>query len=713
MGYDDFNLGALRKPAFTVQINAYKIVMKNQLRFGHAPFAFLVLCISSALYSQTHPVDSSLPYTPSLDATVMDRSIDPCVDFYKYACGKWSQKNPIPADRTAWSVYAKAYEDNLTLLHSILEQAATATRRDAVTQKVGDFYSACMDETTANKRGLAAIKTELDAINSIQSLTDLTAVVAHLQIATTGSSMLFGSGSEQDPDDTEKQIASLSQGGIGLPDRDYYTQEGTKSKEIREHYLQHMQKVFVMLGDSPDVVQKNAAIVMQIETRLAKASWTAVERRNPYNLKHKMNLQDMEKLAPNFDWQLFFEKVEAPQFETVDISAPQFFQELSRILKSEPLSNWKNYLRFHITNSYAPYLSENFSQENFAFYNQYLRGAKEIRTRWKRCVQYSDAYLGEALGQEYVRRVFSPELKQSTLDMVQRIEHQMELRIGQLNWMSPQTKEQALIKLHAIRNKIGYPDKWRDYSSVAISRDDFAGNVRNAIAFDSHRDFNKIGQPVDRTEWDMTPPTVDAEYNPQLNDINFPAGVLLPPMYDPKMDDAPNYGNTGATIGHELTHAFDDEGRQFDAKGNLRDWWKKEDAGKFEDRAQCVSDQYAKYVVVDDIHIKSKLTMGEDVADLGGTILAYLAWKDATKDKHLESVDGLTPDQRYFVGFGQWDCGEVRPQQARDWAITNPHSPPEYRINGVLVNMPEFSSAFSCKAGQPMVKPKERVCKIW
>ena len=687
--------------------------MKNRLRVGHTPFALLVLGFASALYSQTGPMGSPLPYTPSLDPTVMDRSIDPCVDFYKYACGKWSQKNPIPADRTAWSVYSKAYEDNLTLLRGILEQAASAGQRDAVTQKVGDFYTACMDEVTANKRGLSAIEPELDAINSIQSLTDLTVVVAHLQIVTNGNSMLFGSGSEQDPDDTEKQIASLSQGGIGLPDRDYYTQDDAKSKEIREHYLQHVQKVFEMLGDSSDTAKENAQVVMQIETRLAMASWTAVERRNPYNLKHKMNLQDLEKLAPNFDWPLFFSKVDAPKFEIVDISAPQFFQELSRMLKNQPLANWKNYLRFHMANSYGPYLSENFVQETFAFYSQYLRGAKLIRSRWKRCVQYTDADLGEALGQEYVRRVFSAELKQSTLEMVERVEHQMELRIDQLDWMSSPTKEQALIKLHSIRNKIGYPDKWRNYSSATITPDDFAGNVRNAIAFESHRDFNKIGQPVDHTEWDMTPPSVNAEYNPQLNDINFPAGVLLPPMYDSKMDDAPNYGNTGSTIGHELTHAFDDEGRQFDAKGNLRDWWTKQDASKFKQRAQCVSDQYAKYVVVDNIHINSKLTLGEDVADLGGTILAYLAWKDATKDQRLESTDGLTPAQRYFVGFGQWDCGEVRPQQARDWAITNPHSPSEYRINGVLVNVPEFAEAFSCKAGQPMVKPKQKVCRVW
>lgn len=674
----------------------------------------ILLFLSIIVDSQDKPSsDSGLPYTPSLDATIIDHSIDPCVDFYKYACGGWSKKNPIPPDRTAWSVYAKAYEDNLTLLRAVLEQAATGKSRDEVTQKVGDFYSACMDESTANKQALAMIKPELDSINALQSSGELAAIVAHLQIITPGSSMLFGSGSEQDPDDTEHQIASLSQGGIGLPDRDYYTQEDGKSKEIRQRYLEHLQKIFELLGDSPDGAKQNAAVVMKIETNLAKSSWTAVERRDPYNLKHKMGMKDLEKLAPNFDWQVFFNKVAAPKFEIIDVSAPQFFTELNRMLKSEAVENWKSYLRYHIANTYSPYLSDDFVSENFDFYNKYLRGAKEIRPRWKRCVQYADIYLGEALGQEYVRRVFSPELKQDTLDMVERIEHQMETRINQLDWMSAQTKEQALIKLHNVSNKIGYPDKWLDYSSVDIKPNDFAGNVRNAIAFESHRDFNKIGQPVDRGEWGMTPPTVDAEYRPQLNDINFPAGVLLPPLYDPKMDDAPNYGNTGTTIGHELTHAFDDEGRQFDAKGNLRDWWTKADADKFKQRAECVTDQYAKYVIVDGIHIKSKLTMGEDVADLGGTILAYLAWKDATKDKQLTSVDGLTPEQRFFVGFGQWDCGEVRPQQARDWAITNPHSPAEYRINGVLVNIPEFATAFSCKAGQPMVKQKEKVCRIW
>jgi len=684
--------------------------------------AALWVLVTSALWVQAQSPDStsqsgggnfSLPYTPSLDLDFMDRSTDPCVDFYQYACGGWLKQNPIPPDRTSWDVYSKLHEDNLALLRHILEQAATAKDRDAVTQKVGDFYAACMDEDTVNKRGLSAIQPQLDSITAIKSKKDLATVAANLQLMIVGSQLMFGAGSMQDPDDTEQQIAVVDQGGIGLPDRDYYTKTDAKSKEIRARYQQHVQKIFELTGDSPEAAAKNAAVVMRVETALAKASWTAVERRDPYKQKNKMSLAGLGALAPDFNWAEFFETAKAPKFETVNVAAPQYFKELNIQIKQQSLQNWKNYLRFQLVNSYAAFLSAPFVEENFDFYRKYLRGAEKIQPRWKRCVQYTDNNLGEALGQAYVRQVFSPELKQSTLDMVKYIEQAMEERINQLDWMSPQTKQQALVKLHAIRNKIGYPDKWRDYSSVAIMPTDFAGDMRNAIVFESHRELNKIGQPVDRGEWDMTPPTVDAYYNPQMNDINFPAGVLQPPLDDPKMDAAPNYGDTGSTIGHELTHAFDDEGRQFDAKGNLRDWWTKEDAEKFTQRAQCVVDQYAQYTAVDDIHINGKLTEGENVADLGGTILAYIAWKAATKDQNLRPIDSLTPDQRYFIGFAQWACGNARPEQLRDWAISDPHSPVKYRVNGVVVNMPEFGEAFSCKAGQPMVKPKEKVCRVW
>ncbi len=660
-----------------------------------------------------NPAASSLPYSPSLDLTSMDKSVDPCVDFYQYSCGGWKQKNPIPSDQVAWSVYGKLYQENVAFLRGILEQAAAQKEgRDAVTQKIGDFYAACADEAAVEKRGVDAIKPELEAIAHLKSARDLAPLIAELQLKIPGP-VLFGGGSEQDPDNSEQQIAALNQSGLGLPDRDYYTKEDDKSKEIRERYLQHVQHIFELLGDSPEKARANAATIMSMETALAKASFTRVELRDPYKRKNKINMEELGQLAPNFNWQAYFRALQAPPFAIINVYPASFFKEVNAQMNSEPLDHWKNYLRFHIANSYAPYLSSKFVQENFDFYLKYLRGAKELQPRWKRCVQFTDRDLGEALGQVYVRKVFSPELKQATVDMTRRIEAAMEQRINQLDWMSQETKAQALAKLHAVRNKVGYPDTWRDYSLVKIARGDFLGNIERTTEFESHRQINKIGRPVDRAEWGMTPPTVNAYYNPQMNDINFPAGVLQPPLYDARMDDAPNYGNTGGTIGHELTHGFDDEGSKFDGQGNLREWWTKDDRQKFEERTKCVEDQYAQYVVVDDIHINSKLTLGEDVADLGGEILAYNAWKDATRNKNLQPVDGLTPEQRFFVGFAQWACDNERPENMRVHALTDPHSPGRYRINGVVVNMLEFSQAFSCKPGQPMVKPAEKVCKVW
>jgi len=692
------------------------------MKKSFAPLCLLLLFVSSLSAQQrVQPVDTAatpqaagspaLPYTPSLDPAAMDRTVDPCVDFYQYSCGSWQKKNPIPPDQTSWGVYGKLYQDNLNFLRGILEQAAAAQgKRDLVTQEIGDFYAACMDESTIEKRGLAAIKAQLDEIARLKSTRDMAPLVAGLQM-TYGRSIIFANGSTQDPDDSESQIAELDQGGLGLPDRDYYTKDDDKSKADRARYVQHVQKVFELLGDSPEVAKKNAATVMSIETALAKASLTRVERRDPYKLKNKMTVADLEKIAPNFGWQAYYKQLQYPQFAIMNVTAPAFFKEVNAQLASTPVDDWKTYLRFHVANSAADYLSAAFVGENFDFYRKYLRGAKEMQPRWKRCVQYTDRNLGEALGQAYVRQVFSPELKASTVDMVRRIEDAMAVRINELDWMSPETKAQAMNKLHGIRNKIGYPDKWRDYSSVKIAPADFFGNVQRASAFETRRDIDKIGKPLDRTEWGMSPPTVNAYYNPQMNDVNFPAGVLQPPLYDAKMDDAPNYGNTGGTIGHELTHGFDDEGSQFDAKGNLKDWWTKDDKAKFQERTKCVQDQYATYVVVDDIHINSALTLGEDVADLGGEILGYLAWKDATRGKDLKTVDGLTPDQRFFVGFAQWDCSNTRPEELRVRAKTDPHSPSKYRINGVVVNMPEFQQAFSCKTGQPMA-PANR-CKVW
>jgi endothelin-converting enzyme/putative endopeptidase len=679
----------------------------------------LSLQLSCVAHAQTASSSAPvLPYSPSLDLTSMDKSVDPCVDFYHYSCGGWQKKNPIPADQTSWSVYAKLYEDNLSFLRSMLEQAAQPSpQRSALEQKTGDFYAACMEEPTVEKRGLAPIQAELDAIAQIKSLKDLTPLVAHLQFTYQGysymSPMLFAAGSTQDPDNSEQVIAEVDEGGLGLPDRDYYTKADAKSSEIRERYLQHVQKVLELAGGTPDMAKRNAEIVMRIETALAQASLTRVERRDPRKLVHKMKIADLAQLAPNFDWPAYYRELQYPRFEILNVGAPEFIKQVNALLVSEPLDHWKVYFRFHVVDTASPYLSGKFVQENFEFYPKYLRGAGEMQPRWKRCVRYTDRNLGEALGQVYVAKVFSPELKQSTLDMVQRIEAAMGERIRALDWMSPETKQQALTKLAGVRNKIGYPDKWRDYSSVKITPDDFAGNVERAHQFESRRDINKIGKPVNHGEWDISPPTVDAYYNPQMNDINFPAGVLQPPLYDAKMDDAPNYGDTGGTIGHELTHGFDDEGSQFDAHGNLKDWWTKEDREKFDARTRCVEDQYSGYVAVDDVHLNGTLTLGENVADLGGELLAYMAWKDKNKEAQLKPVDGLTPEQRFFIGFAQWDCANDRPEDLRVRAMTDPHSPAQYRINGVLVNMPEFQLAFQCKSGQAMVKPPDKVCKVW
>ena len=679
------------------------------LRF-FASVALVLAASSAALAQSPAPV---LPYSPSLDLTSMDKSINPCDDFYQYSCGGWKQKNPIPPDQTSWSVYGKLYQDNLIFLRGILEEAAaTKDQRNPVTQEIGDFYGACMNESIVNQRGISAIQPQLNAIAGIKSVRNIAPLLSKITLPF-GGTLLFDAGSTQDPDNSEQQIADLGEGGLGLPDRDYYVKEDPKSKEIREKYVQHVAKIFELLGDKPADAQQNAQTVMRMETALAKASWTRVERRNPYNLKDKMNLSGLQQLVPAFDWSSYYRESAYPKFEIVNVESSKFYKQLEDLLKTESLASWQTYFRFHVADSYAAFLSQPFVDENFNFYRAYLRGAKEQQPRWRRCVQYTDYNLSEALGQAYVAKVFTPELKAQVLDMVNRIEDAMRQRINQLDWMSPETKKQALIKLDGIRNKIGYPDKWRDYSSIKLATNDFAGNIERAGAFELRRQINKIGKPVDHGEWEVSAATVDAYYNPQMNDINFPAGVLQPPLYDPKLDSAPNYGNTGGTIGHELTHGFDDEGSQFDAKGKLKDWWTKEDREKFDARAKCVDDQYSSYISVEDVHINGKLTLGENVADLGGEILAYIAWQSKTAGMNLQPIDGLTPEQRFFVGFAQWDCANERPDDLRVRAQTDPHSPAKFRINGVVVNMPEFQKAFGCKQGQAMFREPQQMCKVW
>jgi len=673
----------------------------------------LLLLASCLLFGQSPNTDTpltALPYSPSLDTTSMDRSVNPCTDFYRYSCGEWIKKNPIPPDQSSWDVYGKLAEDNRRFLWGILQEASkTSPDRSQVETEIGDYFHACIDEAAVEKAGSAPLKPELAAIAALKSLNDLPAFLASQHLS--GENMLFGFRSNQDFADSTRVIAFATAGGLGLPDRDYYVKTDAKSVETRAKYLEHVAKMLEMTGEPPQKAAADARTVLAIETALAKASLTRVEQRDPYKLFHKFTPAELQALTPAFRWDTYFKISQVPDTSAVNVTEPAFFKEIQAELKSRTLADWKTYLRWHLINGKAPYLSSAFVQANFDFYSRYLRGLKEMPARWKQCVQRVDRDLGEALGQVFVQKTFAPDTKQRTEAMTTEVEAAMGNEIRQLPWMGEQTKQKALEKLHAVVNKIGYPDKWRDYSSITIARDDYAGNVERATVFESRRQLNKIGKPVDRTEWGMTPPTVNAYYDAQLNDINFPAGVLQPPLFDPKLDDAPNYGDTGATIGHELTHGFDDEGRQFDARGNLKDWWTKEDAAEFEKRASCVSDQYSQYTVVDDIKGNGKLTLGEDVADLGGTFIAYLAWKHATEGQHLQPVDGLTPDQRFFVGMAQWACGDERPESKRLNQITNPHSLLEYRVNGVVSNMPEFGRAFSCQVGQPMVH--QHPCKIW
>ncbi len=641
----------------------------------------------------------------------MDRTADPCVDFYKYTCGGWMKNNPIPPDQAAWDVYSKLENDNSQFLWGILEEDAKLNDRNAAQQKIGDYYAACMDTAAIDKLGLKPLQPELDRIAAIG---DRKQLAQFLREGADRRGLYFlGAGSEQDAKNAEQVIIAIGAGGLGLPDRDYYTKTDAKSEEIRKRYVAYLAQLLVMAGTPQAKADEQAAATMQIETALAKASLTRVERRDPYNIYHPMKISEVQSLAPALELDAYLrgEGLPPAALDKINVTQPKFLTALQGELANRPLEDLKAYLRVHALNNAAASLSSSFEQAHFDFYSKYLRGVPEMRPRWKRCVQQVDQHLGEALGQEFVARTFSADTKAKVVKMTDQIEAAMQDEIEHLDWMSDATKKQAILKLHAVRNKIGYPDKWRDYSSLSIRPDDYFGNVLRSHVFNEKRDWAKVGKPVDRTEWDMTPPTVNAYYNPQMNDINFPAGVLQPPLYDPKEDDAPNYGNTGGTIGHELTHGFDDEGRQFDAQGNLKDWWTPADAEGFEERINCQRDQYAKYVIVDDIHINSKLTSGEDVADLGGTLLAYLAWKKQTEGMTLQPKDGFTPDQRFFIGYAQWACENNRPENLRVSAVTDPHSPGFARVNGIVANMPQFAAAFGCKAGQPMVKAP--MCKVW
>ena len=674
-------------------------------------FACLTLSVLSAQTAPQRPAAAAAPKIPDLrfDASLTDKSVDPCTDFYQYACGTWIKNNPIPADQSRWGRFTQLEERNLAVLREILEEAAKGgAQRDAIAQKIGDYYAACMDEPTIESKGLAPIQPELDRIRDLKDKSQLAPEVARLQRS--GIPALFEFGSGQDFKDSNSVIAQADQGGIGLPDRDYYLKDDARMKEIREKYLVHVQRMFELAGEPAARAKSDAETVMRLETDLAKGSMDRVSRRDPEKVYHRMSRQELESLAPAFRWTEFFTSSGAPEFQQINVASPNFFKAANGAIGSYSLDDWKTYLRWRVLHSEAPLLPARFVNENFEFYGKTLTGTKEMRPRWKRCVDFTDNQLGEALGQKFVEKTFGAEGKERTLKMVAAIEKALGKNIETLTWMTPATKREAEIKLKAVTNKIGYPDKWRDYSSVTIKRDEAAGNGMRADQFEYQRELNKIGKPVDRQEWQMTPPTVNAYYDPQMNNINFPAGILQPPFFDNRADDAVNYGAIGMVIGHELTHGFDDQGRQFDPQGNLRDWWTPADANAFNDKVACFDQEYSSFTPVDDTHLNGKLTLGENTADNGGLRLALMALEDSIANNR-KPIDGFTPEQRYFLSFAQIWCESQTPEVLRLRAQTDPHSPGRFRVNGVVRNMPEFQKAFACKVGQPMVAAN--ACRAW
>ncbi len=644
----------------------------------------------------------------------MDRSVDPCEDLYTYACGGWEKANPIPADETSWSVYGKLSAEVHRYLWGVLDELSRPSiTRTPDQQKLGDYFAACMDVAAIERAGIAPLRADLARIAALSDKRQLARLLGDLHPRIESDGMLFTEDVEQDARDATKVIAAIDAGGLGLPDRDYYLKQDVRSRQIRQRYAAHVARMLELTGEAPAAATDDAAVVLRIETALAHASLSMVEQRDPYKIYHRATLASLEKMAPAFDWAEYFEASGLIARPWINISEPQFVRELNALIEGESLAHLKAYLRWTLIDAAAPDLSSAFVQESFEFNDAYLLGAKADRPRWQKCVSSIDRDLGEALGREFVARNFPPGTERRVVRMTHQIEAAMQERIEGLDWMSPATKAQALAKLHEVRNRIGYPRHWRDYSTLIIQRNDFYGNVSRALSFESHRQAAKIDRPVDRDEWEITPATVDAYYDPQLNAINFPAAVLIPPLFDARMDDAPNYGDTGGTIGHELTHGFDDQGRLYDGRGNLRNWWTPSDAHKFAARALCVQDQYSGYTAVDHIKINGALTEGENIADLGGEILAWVAWKQQAQGRALHARDGLTPEQRFFVGFAQWACTNERPERLRADAIVDPHSPARYRINGVVANMPEFARAFHCKVGQALVKPPSKVCKVW
>jgi putative endopeptidase len=673
--------------------------------------AVVLLALSAiSVFAQSAPTKTP---DPGFSLDTIDKTVDPCVDFYQYACGNWIKNTEIPADQPEWVSFIELDERNKVVERGILEKAAVeSSSRDAVDQKIGDFYASCVDEEAVNAKGLDPLKPMLERIAAAQDKKELIDILAHVHAA--GGNALFRFYSAPDLHNADQVIAYIDQGGLTLPDRDYYIKDDPKQVEMRKHLVENVTEMFTLAGQTPAQAAESAQTVLRIETALAKASMDRTLRRDPKNRDHKMTKDQALALGSNFSLDSYFSAAGAPSFSDLNVTNPEFFKQVNGVINAEPLAAWKTYVSWHVLDASAPWLSKPFVDTNFKL-QKALTGQDEIQARWKRCIDATDGALGEALGQKYVDLTFGADGKQRMLKMVDALEASLDQDIKGVEWMGADTKKQAKVKLEAIRNKIGYPDVWRDYTNLTIVRGDLLGNVVRGNEFDSKREIAKIGKPLDRKEWGMTPPTVNAYYSGSFNEIVFPAGILQPPFFDKKMDDAVNFGGIGLVIGHELTHGFDDQGRKYDAQGNLRDWWTAEDGKEFEKRAACVANEYGNFVAVDDLKLNGKLTLGENTADNGGARIAYAALQHMLAEdktgKSQEKIDGYTPEQRYFLGFGRVWCEKRRPEFSRMLVSVDPHSPGRYRVNGVVQNMPEFQKAWGCKAGQPMVA--QNACHVW
>jgi putative endopeptidase len=654
------------------------------------------------------------PVTSSgLELRDLDKGVNACVDFYHFADGGWLAKNPVPAAYPSWGTFNELQNRNQENLRKILEAAAIAKAvAGSEEQKLGDFYASCMDEKQIEDAGAEPLDAEFKSIDAIHDIPSLEAEVARLH--TEGVNALFDFGSTQDKKKSSEVIGGARQGGLGMPDRDYYTKTDEKSKGLRAKYLEHVTKMFELLGDDPSKAAAETNVVMAIETRLAQASMTRVERRDPDKTYHRMDRTQLQALTPGFAWEQYFHEVGFSDIPTVDVGQPDFFGELNRDLTAVSLDDWKTYLRWHLVDAAAPSLSSKFVEENFDFKGRTLQGTKEILPRWKRCVASTDHRLGFALGKIYVAQYFPPQAKARADQMVHNLIRALHDDLETLPWMGPETRKAALAKLEAFGLKIGYPDKWRDYSAYKVDRGPYVLNVLRGDEFEFNRDLKKIGKPVDRSEWGMTPPTVNAYYTALKNEIVFPAGILQPPFFNAQADDALNYGGIGAVIGHEMTHGFDDEGRKFDAEGNLKNWWTPEDLKNFEQRSGCVEKQFDSYVVEGDLHENGKLVLGESIADLGGLTIAYKAFEKSLEGKpRPETIDGFSPEQRFFLSWARVWAANDRPEFERMMVNLNPHALDRFRAIGAPSNMPVFAQAFDCKGGDQMVRPEEQRCEIW